>query len=252
MIPYEGEEVKLYWANYDQYYIKTGDNFKNYVFNNQSTSPDTFTQVEFRILDAQVTLNNNKEEKGRLFVPTEDPFEWIADERKLLVKFNYRVPTAEEKKQWGDKQSVKTENKGINQKLAAMVGKIAAKIADPELLVFLSTTKPNSKKEAIPIFQHHLERYTTVNNFDYFIHKDLKAFLRRELDFFLKNEVLSIQFLDADWKEQEVQEAIKNNVLKAAAIRDIAFLVIDFMSELEEFQKRLFERKNLLLKIITV
>ena len=46
MIPYEGEEVKLYWANYDQYYIKTGDNFKNYLFNNQSADPKTFTQIE--------------------------------------------------------------------------------------------------------------------------------------------------------------------------------------------------------------
>lgn len=31
-IPYEGEEVKLYWANADQYYIKTGEYFKNYSF----------------------------------------------------------------------------------------------------------------------------------------------------------------------------------------------------------------------------
>ena len=31
-IPYNGEEVKLYWANYDQYYIKTSENFKNYNF----------------------------------------------------------------------------------------------------------------------------------------------------------------------------------------------------------------------------
>lgn len=28
-IPYEGEEVKLYWANQDQYYIKTSENFKD-------------------------------------------------------------------------------------------------------------------------------------------------------------------------------------------------------------------------------
>ncbi len=34
MIPYNGEEVKLYWANHDQYYIKTAENFKNYVFYN--------------------------------------------------------------------------------------------------------------------------------------------------------------------------------------------------------------------------
>jgi adenine-specific DNA-methyltransferase len=244
MIPYEGEEVKLYWANYDQYYIKTGDNFKNYLFNNQSADPKTLTQIEFRILDADTAINNNKEEKGRLFVPAEEPFEWIAEERKLLVKFYYRVPTADEKKTWGDKQSVKTDNKGINQKLAALVNDAGKKIGDTELLLFLSKTRNNSKGEAIPLFLYHLERYTTVNKFDYFIHKDLKGFLQRELDTFLKNDVFSIAFLDPAWKEQEVQEAIKNNVLKASAIRDIAMVVIDFMSELEEFQKRLFEKKK--------
>ena len=244
MIPYEGEEVKLYWANYDQYYIKTGDNFKNYLFNNQSADPKTFTQIEFRILDADTAMNNNKEEKGRLFVPIEEPFEWIEEERKLLVKFNYRVPTPEEKKIWGDKQSVKTESKGINQKLAVMVNDAAKEIKDTELLVLLGKTKANSKGEAIALFQYHLERYTTVNKFDYFIHKNLRGFLHRELDNFLKSDVLSIAFLDADWKEQEVQEAIKNNVLKASAIRDIALVVIEFISELEEFQKRLFEKKK--------
>jgi adenine-specific DNA-methyltransferase len=248
MIPYEGEEVKLYWANYDQYYIKTGDNFKNYLFNNQSADPKTFTQIEFRILDADTAMNNNKEEKGRLFVPVEEPFEWIAKERKFLVKFNYRVPTPDEKKIWGDKQSVKTESKGINQKLAAIVNDAAKKIKDTELLVLLGKIKANSKGEAITLFQYHLERYTTVNKFDYFIHKNLKDFLHRELDNFLKSDVLSIAFLDADWKEQEVQEAIKNNVLKASAIRDIALVVIDFISELEEFQKRLFEKKKFVIE----
>jgi len=29
-IPYEGEEVKLHWANADQYYVKTSEYFKDY------------------------------------------------------------------------------------------------------------------------------------------------------------------------------------------------------------------------------
>lgn len=31
-IPYNGEEVKLHWANADQYYIKTADYFTNFTF----------------------------------------------------------------------------------------------------------------------------------------------------------------------------------------------------------------------------
>lgn len=243
-IPYEGEEVKLYWANYDQYYIKTGDNFKSYAFNNEAKDPAAFTQIEFKILDAEVALNNNKEEKGRLFVPAVEPFEWLPDSRKLVVKFYYRVPTADEKKNWGEKQSVKKEGKGINQKLAGVAAEAAAKTGDAELLLFLNRTRNNGKGEAMPLFLYHLERYTAVNKFDYFIHKDLRGFLRRELDTFLKNDVLSIRFLDPDWAEAEVQEAIKNNVLKCGAIRDIALTVIDFVGELEDFQKRLFEKKK--------
>ncbi|MBR4904037.1 MAG: hypothetical protein IKZ53_05155, partial [Selenomonadaceae bacterium] len=56
-IPYEGEEVKLYWANQDQYYIKTGENFKDYTFVFDSIS------VHFRLVDATTEQNNNKESK---------------------------------------------------------------------------------------------------------------------------------------------------------------------------------------------
>ena len=32
LIPYDGEEVKLHWANADQYYIKTTENYASYAF----------------------------------------------------------------------------------------------------------------------------------------------------------------------------------------------------------------------------
>lgn len=52
-IPYEGEEVKLHWANADQYYIKTTENFQNYTF--KTTDGKT---VHFRLRDASTELNN--------------------------------------------------------------------------------------------------------------------------------------------------------------------------------------------------
>lgn len=45
-LPYEGEEVKLYWANQDQYYIKTSENFKDYTFVSEGIT------VHFRLVDA--------------------------------------------------------------------------------------------------------------------------------------------------------------------------------------------------------
>ena len=41
-IPYEGEEVKLYWANHDQYYIKTSEYLRDYAFKLPSGKPVHF------------------------------------------------------------------------------------------------------------------------------------------------------------------------------------------------------------------
>ena len=39
-ISYEGEEVKLHWANHDQYYIKSSEHFRDYIFYNSIGQTD--------------------------------------------------------------------------------------------------------------------------------------------------------------------------------------------------------------------
>lgn len=93
-IPYEGEEVKLYWANQDQYYIKTSENFKDYTF-----VFDGIT-VHFRLVDATTEQNNNKENKDTkrtflLFTEDEEnypgikTFEYDAEAREIVIRFVY-------------------------------------------------------------------------------------------------------------------------------------------------------------------
>jgi adenine-specific DNA-methyltransferase len=242
MIPYDGEEVKLYWANYDQYYIKTGENFKNYVFTNGEEGESKIT-VEFRIKDVETSVNNNQNQKGRLFIPAEDFYEWNEADKKLSIYFYYKVPEENEKETWGSKQSVKKDNKGINEQLIIALEKKVNETNNPQLSLFFSKEREVNKKQQ-RVFYYHLNRYTSLNKFDYFIHKDLKKFLTRELDYFLKNEILSINFLDPNWREEDVQEAIKLNVVKAGVIREAAYTIINFLSELEDFQRRLFEKKK--------
>ena len=50
-IPYEGEEVTLYWANRDQYYIKTTEYLRDYAFRLRPNDPDPM-RVHFRLVDA--------------------------------------------------------------------------------------------------------------------------------------------------------------------------------------------------------
>jgi adenine-specific DNA-methyltransferase len=244
MIPYNGEEVKLYWANHDQYYIKTADNFKNYIFTNGSNDPTTAVAVEFKLVDAQASINNNKEEKGRLFIPTKDALEWDVTERILYIRFEYRVPFADEKEKWGEKQNVKKEGRGINQRILPDIEKAVKKSRDAALINLWEQTRTNSKGEVQPLFLYHLNRYTDINTFDFFIHKDLREFLERELDYFLKHEVFSVNFLSPEWEENEVQAAIKINILKASTIRELALSIIHFLGELEDFQKRMYEKKK--------
>ncbi|MGC8842116.1 MAG: site-specific DNA-methyltransferase, partial [Candidatus Sumerlaeaceae bacterium] len=59
-IPYEGEEVKLYWANYDQYYIKTSEYFRNYTFKLPSGK-----RVHFKLIEAQTEKDNNRPQNGK-------------------------------------------------------------------------------------------------------------------------------------------------------------------------------------------
>lgn len=68
-IPYEGEEVKLYWANHDQYYVKSSESFQNYRFR----LPDG-RLVHFRLAAAGTERDNNKPAEGqeRRFVLREE------------------------------------------------------------------------------------------------------------------------------------------------------------------------------------
>lgn len=85
----------------------------------------------------------------------------------------------------------------------------------------------------------HLRRYTARNTFDYFIHKDLGGFLRRELDFYVKNEVMHL-----DDVENETAPRVEQYLSKIRVIRRIAGKIIDFLAQLEDFQKRLWLKKK--------
>jgi adenine-specific DNA-methyltransferase len=75
-IPYDGEEVVLHWANKDQYYTKSGEQFSNYAFALKDGN-----RVHFRVLAAQTSKDNRKDDdKERRFVLATDHVTTIIDE----------------------------------------------------------------------------------------------------------------------------------------------------------------------------
>jgi len=99
--------------------------------------------------------------------------------------------------------------------------------------------KADGRKADYTRLRSHLDRYTARNTYDYFIHKDLGGFLRRELDFYVKNEVMHLDDI-----EHETAPRVEEWLSKIKVIRAIAHKIIDFLAQLEGFQKKLWLKKK--------
>ena len=227
-IPYNGEEVHLHWANSDQYYIKTGENFTDYSFKSHG-----FT-VHFKLRNAHVEQDNVKGDK-RFFLPI--PGEASADAAAILIPFEYRPLTEQEAISYGKKNQ---QDAIIAEALTRIPEQLKKKT--DALAALMAEKRKNADGETITYLEHHLRRYTRRNTSDFFIHKDLSGFLTRELDFYLKNEVLSLDELDAGG---EARSEGWFQIMRA--IRGIGHKIIAFLAQIEDFQKRLFEKKKFVL-----
>jgi len=107
----------------------------------------------------------------------------------------------------------------------------------------LAAPAPTEANGERTVLAKHLERYTSKNTFDYFIHKDLAGFLHRELDLYLKSEVLNLDDL-ALGDEARLRRALA----RVRTIRHMADKIIAFLAQLEEFQKRLWLKKKFVLE----
>ena len=217
-IPYEGEEVKLYWANADQYYIKTAEYFRNYRF---AVDGDKF--CEFTLREATTEQNNNVAQNNmerRFALCEETPVEVIGN--TLHIYFTYELyPKA-------------TKQKGLIE--AAYE---AIKDAIPAEFMAVLALRPTESDRTRTLLQKHLNDYVARNTFDYFIHKDLGGFLSRELDFYIKNEILVIDDINARTPDEFLKHL---TVIKA--IKRVGMKLITFLASLENYQKRLWLKKK--------
>lgn len=217
-IPYEGEEVKLHWANADQYYIKTGEYFKNYHF----TLSDG-KQVEFTLKDAETPMNDQKSKRElehHFKLYEEMPVEKTED-GVLHFNFVYQLMT-------------KTPNQSTlrTQAYNKLLTLIPADYAE--------LTREIDAKKHTTLLLRHLTAYTEKNRQDYFIHKDLGAFLSRELDFYIKNEILVIDDIDTT----ETKKFL-SHLAVVKAVKVVGRSIIALMAQLEDYQKKLWLKKKM-------
>jgi adenine-specific DNA-methyltransferase len=236
-IPYAGEEVVLHWANKDQYYTKSGEAFSNYGFK----LPDG-RAVRFQLIAADTAKDNRKDnDKDRRFALAEartvtrvddegEPYEEelvpIAEEDgDLVIRFEYRAFPA------------KTKQESL---VEAAVEAVLADETVKASWLDLTTRAPTDKNPQRTVLEKHLTTYTQKNTADYFIHKDLGTFLRRELDFYIKNEVMNLD----DVQDAKSFAAIEANLRMIQCLRAIAQDLITFLASIEDFQKKLWLKKK--------
>lgn len=156
-VPYNGEEVKLHWANADQYYIKSAEYFSNFTFDLRQGvknlgvrseelelgGDESTLKAHFKIVDATEGEHGNvkaSEANKRFFIlHAENPVA-LLETGELVVHFEYR-PDPEKTGQentWRDKrntEAVETILKELESGILKLEGGEAA----------LGLLTPNSK-----------------------------------------------------------------------------------------------------------
>ncbi|TCZ87723.1 site-specific DNA-methyltransferase [Lysobacter sp. N42] len=231
-VPYNGQEVMLHWANRDQYYVKTGEHFTDYRFR-AGTGSDAW-HVEFRMRRAETDRDNAKSADKRYFFADLGALHLDAATRTLTVPVEWRAATSAEAAALPARNAQDAINADIEKKL------LAAKPvkAEPTLKTALEAQAPGTGDTPRTVLAQHLRRYTRRNSSDFFIHKDLRGFLTRELDYWLKAEVLKLDTLLAG--EQPARAWLQT----LAILREVATTIIDFLARVEDFQKRLYEKRK--------
>jgi len=246
-IPYEGEEIKLHWANRDQYYIKTSEYLRDYAFRLRPEDEKRSMRVHFRLADASEGEHGNikaVEGKDRVFILSANEF--IAEENgELIIRFEYRPPSLTD---WPDiAREGKAKPPSQKELIADAVERLLS-VRDAALTPWISElAKPHitaaNERAEYSRLEAHLRRYAARNTFDYFIHKDLGAFLRRELDFYIKNEVMHL-----DDVENESAPRVEQYLSKIKVVRRVAQKIIDFLAQLEDFQRKLWTKKKFVIE----
>jgi adenine-specific DNA-methyltransferase len=236
-IPYSGEEVVLHWANKDQYYTKSGEAFSNYGFKLEDGRT-----VQFRLVAADTAKDNRKDnDKERRFVLAEGrTIERIDDDGEAYEETV--VPISEEGGNLVIRFDYKAMPKGSKQD-ALVEQAVAAVLADEAVKtrwLALTERAPTDKNPQRTVLGKCLTNYTQKNTADYFIHKNLGGFLRQELDFYIKNEVMNLD----DVQNAAAFGAIEKNLRMIQCLRATALHLITFLASIEDFQKKLWLKKK--------
>lgn len=219
-IPYTGEEVRLHWANFDQHYVKTSKYFKSYTF---TVGEKGQYRINFVLTSADQEKDNIKPGKGqewRTMICDHDPL--TAKQHVLDIRVMGAITD--------DSQST------LNETFVKTVRRLLKGSPWLNRLDEKASTETSPNRSLLEV---HLDRYTSRNTRDFFIHKDLKGFLERELDFYIKSEMIDLASMTPADSATTLRQ-----LQRAHAVRNIAHKIIRMLAHIENFQQRLWTKQK--------
>lgn len=214
-VPYDGSDTNFHWVTKNQYYAKTSEQFMRFTFNHQNNS------YKFNTINSAYDgsgIGNNK-----YFVMDNIDNIDISD-NEIKVNFYRRMI--------GEKDLERFENisKGTRSKQDKMNETFTKELTDK-----FREENISFEKEKL---QNKIDEYTTRNQNDFFIHKNLEKFLESELEEYIKTNIVKFNLKNG------VDSLTDISIEKARVINEVSIDIILFISQIEEFKRKLFEKKK--------
>jgi adenine-specific DNA-methyltransferase len=190
-------------------------------------------KIHCRVIDAAEgehgNVKNSEKTERYFLIDKDEPIKLEGDD--LVIQFEYRPDTEK------TGAAVRWQEKRIDEAEKIILDALK-KLKEAEVfLAPLATTI--GKENDRTLLRRYLIQYTSRNTMDYFIHKDLGGFMRRELDFYIKNEIMRLDDI-----ESADAPRVEFYLSKLKVLRKISHHLIDFVAQLEEFQKKLWLKKK--------
>lgn len=273
---YDGNDTMFHWKHKGSLYIKTGNSFNAIKFKLKHFDKDFELRLETNedSKDEEVARNNNKDTKQKhykfnRFEETngitrivfnlsdssttkdklfKDLFEQVFKSKVDLKKYLF----ADDKPVFNDLtddfdkvQDGSVKGIGVLRvKRETLLNKINKNFGKDEKIKILENEKTKEKYfsdetlETIYNIDQKLNSFYIGNDSDYFIHENLQEFLTQEKERYIKNHILT------DLKSILDGKLDNTTLIIAKAFELVSSRIIEFLSSIEEFQKKLFTMKK--------
>jgi adenine-specific DNA-methyltransferase len=213
-VPYDGSNTNFHWVTKNQYYAKTSEESLRFSFKVNSARITFLTKSD--------TYDGDTIGDDTYFV-MEDLQKKDLDGDQIYINFHRRSIGQDDLERTSISKSTQNKQESMNEAFAE------------ELNERLSASDVNIGEEEI---LDKLNTYTSKNERDFFIHKNLESFLENEAKNYLKSNILTHELSLDSSGIPDVQ------MQKAKVFQDISTKIISFLAQVEEFKKQLFEKKK--------